>query len=153
MNKFVRSDIAESERILRLLETGEYDSPAFLDVDGDIPFPSTLFSIFTLAPRYGIELVIDHANASAGNDNHRRYQSAVICKRPKLGRSATGAAQSRHKDVASFMAWRNSIRALMTVEELQAEYDKAYWDAVDADNALDPMPDELGYSLGGNGYL
>lgn len=118
------SESQESKRIQHWINTGQYDSPAFLETDKEIPCPSTLFSIFHLAPRYCIELVSDNTQNGGNSNNQRQYKSVVICKRPKRKRSAVGAAMSSDKDTASFLAWRNAIRALLTTEELLTEQRK-----------------------------
>ena len=112
MNRYVQSDIAESERILKFVAGEYHHSPAFLDR----LVPSAIFSITYLATEYKIVKVSEQTQPST---DKRYYASLVCCQRGN--RRHFGAASSKHPVVAKYLAWAKGIRQLMLTEELLLE--------------------------------
>ena len=110
MDKYVQSEIEES-RIARLILDGH--SPTNPVKLWHAPgIPTVYNAIYIIAPQKGIIPIADKIQPTATPNNQKVFVATV--KAQCNGNTRYGAATSKDADVARLLAYRNSIRQLLS---------------------------------------
>lgn len=114
MDRFIRSEVTESQRVLAHI-SGQDISRSPLWYAPEIP---TYYGSLLLADSLGIEKEKEHTTSTThvvAGMAHVRYHSVVWAR---LGNTVRiGAATSKNIDVAAGLAYRNAVRHLIQGEK------------------------------------